>query len=118
MDTNTVVFSGRLVADTEDRYTATDKPITSGTIAINKYFAKDSPVKKEDREKSTIFMDFQAWGKYKGFKGDTVCIIGKLATWIDKDGGRHYKVEVNSDGIFIKSKQAKQENNDDDWSIP
>ena len=105
MSLNTVTIMGRLTRDPETRYTQTQTPVTSFSLAVDRDF---------DREKCD-FINVTAWkktaeftGKYL-FKGMLVVVTGRLQTrqYTDKQGQNRTSVEVVADHIyFAESKQS------------
>ena len=87
---NYVHLTGRLVKEPELRYTQTQKPVTTNTIAV-----------KKDKE-TTIFIQFTAFNNNANYlcqygkKGQNLAITGELNTYYydDKDGKRVYVTEV------------------------
>ena len=87
---NYVHLTGRLVKEPELKYTQTQKPVTTNTIAI-----------KKDKE-TTIFIQFTAFNNNANYlcqygkKGQNMAITGELNTYNydDKDGKRVYVTEV------------------------
>ena len=54
---NSVIMMGRLTDDPELRHTASDVPVTSFTIAVERSFVK------QGAERQTDFFDVVAWSK-------------------------------------------------------
>ena len=87
---NKVVLVGRLTADPELRYTASNKAYTRFTIAVNRNY------KNEDGESEADFISVVAWEK----RAETICkyvkkgnrlgIAGKIQTgsYEKEDGSR------------------------------
>ena len=93
---NHVTLQGRLTADIELRYTNSQKPVTSFTIAVTRdYTAGD--------EKVSDFVDCVAWNATADFisryfkKGALMIVEGKLQSrkWKDKQGNNRINWEVN-----------------------
>lgn len=87
---------GRLTRDVELRYTASNIPVASFTIACDRDF------KSNDGERETDWIDVVAWNKSAEFvekyfkKGDMIVISGRLQTRVyeDKNGNKRKAVEV------------------------
>ena len=93
---NRIVIMGRLTRDPELRYTPSEKPVCSFTVAVE----RDIPGEGGNRE--TDFIDCVAWNKAaevisKYFtKGRMICVDGKLQSrkWTDKNGNNRINWEV------------------------
>ena len=101
MDMNSVNLTGRLTANPELRYTATDaKAVVNFRLAIN------------GRNDRVDFVDVTAWGKvaeaiaeHKS-KGDQVAVSGRITSsdWTDDQGGRHFRTTVTADEVNFLAK--------------
>ena len=111
---NQITIMGRLTRDPEVRYTASQTPVASFTLAVDRdYAAKDAA------ERQTDFIDCVAWrteaefiGKYF-HKGSLAIATGRLQIreWTDKEGGRRRTAEVVvSNMYFGESKRREAEN--------
>lgn len=105
---NKVILMGRLVRDTETRYSDGAEPLAVAryTLAVNRRFKKDE----------ADFINCVAFGKTGEFaekyfkKGQMVAIVGRLQvrSW-DKDGERRWTTEVIvEEQHFAESKAAEQ----------
>lgn len=100
---NKVILMGRLTADPELRRTASDRAVTSFSLAVNRSFAR----KGEKAE--TDFIDCVAWGNTAEFickwftKGLQVAVTGRLQVrnWEDKQGQKRRTAEVIIDEAFF-----------------
>lgn len=118
---NRVVLMGRLVREPELRYTTSNTPVTSFTIANERDF------KGNDGEKVTDFIDCVAWrgtaefvGKYFS-KGRMIVVDGRLQTrkWEDKDHNKRTSVEVIADSVYFgDSKRDGDEPRTKDYPVP
>lgn len=100
---NRVVLMGRMVADPELKHTASDIPVTSFTIAVD----------RRSREDGADFITVVAWRgaaeiicKYFT-KGQMIAIDGRIQVrpWEDKNGNKRQSVEVVADNVsFCGSK--------------
>lgn len=107
MSLNKIFLQGRLTRDPEVRYTQSQKPVASFTLAV-------------DRDKdSTDFIDCVAWNQTADFakkfftKGSMTLVEGKLTIrdWTDKNGGKRRSAEVVVDRMFFceaKKTEAKE----------
>ena len=100
---NHITIMGRLTRDPELRYTATQTPVTSFTLAVDRDYAN-----RETNERQTDFIDCVAWrsaefvSKYFQ-KGSLAVVSGRLQIrdWTDKEGNKRRSVEVNVDNIYF-----------------
>lgn len=98
MNLNKVIIAGRLTRDPEMRYTQTNVPVTSFTIAVSK---------KANGQEQTSFIDVVAWRNTAEFvdkyfkKGQAILIIGSLSTrsWKDKDGNNRKVTEIVAEEV-------------------
>lgn len=106
---NKVILMGRLVRDTETRYSDGAEPLAVAryTLAVNRRFKKDE----------ADFINCVAFGKTGEFaekyfkKGQLVAIVGRLQvrSW-DKDGERRRTTEVIvEEQYFAESKAAAEQ---------
>jgi len=108
---------GRMTADPELRYTATNNtPVCSFTLAVNRRFAKEG-------QQQADFIQCQAWGKTAEFiskyfvKGSPIAIVGRIQTrtWDDSEGKKHYVTEVVAEEVhFAGSKKEVQQSTQQD----
>lgn len=108
---NKVILEGRVTKDIEIRYTQTNKPVASWTIALNR--GKD----KNGNDLGVDFINVVTWDKQAEFmnnwfkKGDPVVVIGRLQqrTW-DDNGVKHSVTEVVSESVtFPENKKVGPE---------
>lgn len=99
---NTVCLTGRLTAAVELRYTTTQKPVASFTLAVEREY-------KNGDERLSDFISCVAWNqsavfleKYAG-KGSRVGVSGRIQTrrWKDRDGNNRYSTEVICDSVEV-----------------
>lgn len=96
---NHTVLMGRLTRDPELRYTGTQKPVASFTLAVD----------RDGKDNGCDFIDCVAWNstaefvnKYFG-KGRMAVVSGKLQIreWTDKDGNKRRSAEVVVRDIYF-----------------
>lgn len=105
---NQITIMGRLTRDPELRYTQSQKPVASFTLAVDRDFG----------DKETDFIDCVAWNKTAEFvssyfkKGQMAIASGRLQIrdWTDKDGGKRRSAEVVADRVYFGEAKAKGEN--------
>lgn len=115
---NRVVLMGRLTGDPQLRYTNSNKPVCSFSIAVNK---------RINGENSADFINCVAWNTTAEFitkyfnKGQQIAITGRLQnrSYEDDKGQKKYLIEVVIEETeFIGNKQEeKPSNNYDDIQI-
>ena len=92
---NRVVIMGRITRDIELRYTNTQVPVASFTVAVDRD-------KSSGQEKQTDFIDCIAWRSAAEFvnkyyrKGSMIVVDGRLQSrkWQDRDGNKRINWEV------------------------
>ncbi len=113
---NKVILMGRLTRDPEVRYSqgATSTAVASFSIAVDRRF-------KRDGQPDADFFNCRAFGKTAEFierylqKGTKVVISGSVQNDnYEKDGVRHYSVQIMVDEVeFAESKNAQSGGNVD-----
>ena len=110
---NHIILMGRLTKDPELRYTQSQTPVVSFTLAVERDFGG-----KDGGEKETDFIDIVAWKNTATFvskyfaKGRMAAVSGRLQIrdWTDKDGNKRRSAEVVADSVyFCESKREKEE---------
>lgn len=103
MALNKICLMGRMTNDPELRKTASDVPVTSFTLAV------DRDIKNKDGEKEADFIDVVAWRNTATFvcnyfaKGRAAVVEGRLQVrdWTDKDGNKRRSAEVVADNVYF-----------------
>ena len=118
---NHITIMGRLTRDPELRYTATQTPVTSFTLAVDRDYAN-----RETNERQTDFIDCVAWrsaefvSKYFQ-KGSLAVVSGRLQfrDWTDKEGNKRRSAEVNVDNIYFgESKRRDSDSGQNTFTPP
>ena len=94
---------GRLTADPVLRYTKSNTPVASFTLAI------EDDIKDANGNKHTNFIDMVAWRQTGEFvskyftKGSMACVTGRLQLrdWTDKEGVKRRAAEVNVEHVYF-----------------
>ena len=112
---NKVFLIGRLVRDPELRYTGTNIPVATFSIAVNRNFANAAGEREADFINCVVW-DKQAENlvKYQK-KGNQIAVDGRIQTrnYEDKDGKRVYVTEILANNIsFLDSKGTNTSSND------
>lgn len=105
---NHIVLMGRLTADPELRYTQSQTPVASFTVAVERDFS---------REKEVDFIDCVAWRQTGEFvskyfqKGSMVVVTGSLQSrkWQDRDGNKRINWEVNVDHAYFGEARRQED---------
>ena len=121
---NRITIMGRLVRDPELKYTASNTPVTSFTLAVDRDFG----------EKKTDFIDCVAWKQTAEFvcnyfhKGSLAVASGRLQLrdWEDQNGNKRRNAEVVVDSIYFGESKRTDDSkptfaelsNDDDGELP
>ena len=111
---NKAILMGRLTSDPEMRYTQSNTPVTSFTVAV----ARDR--KGANGEQQTDFIDCVAWGRQAEFvkswfaKGMMAIVVGHIQSrnWTDRNGNKRTSTEVNTESVtFGETKKAREAGN-------
>ena len=110
---NHITIMGRLTRDPELRYTQTNTPVASFTVACDRDFGKD-----ENGQKQTDFIDCVAWRNTAEFvnkyvtKGSMVVVSGRLQIrdWTDRDGGKRRSAEIVTDNVYFAESKRSSDN--------
>ena len=101
---NHIVIMGRLTRDVELRYTQSQTPVASFTLAVDRDFGS-----RDGCERQTDFIDCVAWRQTAEFvskyfsKGSMAVVSGRLQIrdWTDREGGKRRSAEVVADNIYF-----------------
>lgn len=105
---NKVFLIGRLTRDPELRYTGSNVPVCSFSIAVNRTFTNSNGEREAD------FINVVVWRKQaenvKNYlsQGSQVAVDGRIQTrnYEDKEGNKRYITEVVADNVeFLGSKK-------------
>ena len=109
---NHIVIMGRLTRDPDLRYTSTQTPVASFSLAVDRDFPN-----RENGERQTDFIDCVAWrsaefvSKYFQ-KGSLAVVSGRLQIrdWTDRDGNKRRSAEINVENVYFGD--SKRRDND------
>ena len=109
MSLNTITIMGRMVSDPTLRYTQSQKPVASFTLAVDRDY--------NPGEKETDFVNCVAWNRTAEFidsnfsKGKMAIVTGRLQSriWLDKENKKHIEWEVVADRVYFGESKAKTE---------
>ena len=101
---NHIVIMGRLTRDPELRYTQSNIPVVSFSVAVDRDF-----VPKDGGEKQTDFIDCVAWRNTAEFvnkyltKGSLIVVSGRLQIrpWEDKEGNKRRTAEIVAENVYF-----------------
>ena len=101
---NHIVLMGRLVKDPELRYTQSQVPVASFTVAVDRDFGG-----RDGGERQTDFLDCVAWRQTGEFvskyfqKGRMIVVSGRLQSrkWQDREGNNRTSWEVSADNVYF-----------------
>ena len=111
---NHIVLMGRLTRDPELRYTQSQVPVASFTLAVDRDFGG-----RDGSERQTDFIDVVAWRQTAEFvskffaKGSMAVVSGRLQIrdWTDREGGKRRSAEVVADNVYFgETKRSRDEN--------
>ena len=106
---NLVVLTGRMTSDAELKYTQTNVPVCSFTIAVERKY-------KQGEDRQADFINIVAWKNTAEFvskyfsKGSMIGIEGVIQTrkYQDKDGNNRTAFEVVANNVqFVESKRPQ-----------
>lgn len=109
---NHITIMGRLTKDPELRYTQSNTPVASYTLAVERDFGD-----REGGGKQTDFIDCVAWrttaefvSKYF-FKGSMAVVSGRLQIldWEDKNGNKRRSAEIVADNVYFGDSKRRGE---------
>ena len=113
---NHIVLMGRLTRDPELRYTQSQIPVASFSLAVDRDFGG-----RDGGERQTDFIDIVAWRSTAEFvskyftKGMAAFVSGTLQirSWKDRDGNNRRSAEVVADDVqFAEPRRDSQPRND------
>ena len=108
---NHIVVMGRLTRDPELRYTQSNTPVASFTVAVDRDFGR-----RDGGEKQTDFIDCVAWRSTAEFisryfmKGSMAVVSGRLQIrdWTDKEGNKRRTSEIVVDNIYFGDSKRRE----------
>ena len=112
---NKVFLIGRLTRDPELRYTGSNVPVATFSLAVNRNFTNQAGEREAD------FINIVVWRKQaenvKNYlsQGSQVAVDGRIQTrsYDDQEGNKRYVTEVVADNVeFLGSKNTNQQSTD------
>ena len=100
---NHITVMGRMARDPETRYTRSNTPVCSFTLAVER------DRKNEDGSRATDFIDCVAWRSTAEFiskyfrKGSMAVAAGRLQLrdWTDKNGNKRRQAEILCENVYF-----------------
>ena len=116
---NHITIMGCLTRDPELRYTQSQTPVASFTLAVDRDFGS-----RDGGEKQTDFIDCVAWRQTAEFvskyftKGSMAVVSGRLQIrdWTDRDGGKRRSAEVVVDNMYFGESRRRDGDSGDSRS--
>jgi single-strand DNA-binding protein len=110
---NKLIAIGRVGRDPEMRFTPGGKPVTSFSVATNRFFTAPNG----ERKKETEWFNIVAWGRQAETcnqfvtKGQQVYVEGEMRTrtWEGQDGQKRSRVEVHANRVIFLDRRAVTE---------
>ena len=112
---NKVILIGRLTRDPELRYTGSNTPVATFSLAVNRPFTSASGEREAD------FINIVVWRKQaencKNYikQGSQVAVEGRIQTrnYEDQNGQKRYVTEVVADNVqFLDTKSSRENRNE------
>lgn len=108
---NHINIMGRLTKDPEIRYTQSQTPVASFTIAVDRDYQQGGSEKKTD------FIECQAWRQTAEFvskyfaKGSMAVVSGRLQIrdWTDREGNKRKSAEIVADNIYFGESKRRDD---------
>ena len=109
---NHIVLMGRLTRDPELRYTSSNIPVASFSVAVDRDFNRGD-------EKQTDFINCVAWRQTGEFvskyftKGSMIVVSGRLQirTYTARDGNTRTAAEVVADNVYFGESKRRDDSN-------
>ena len=110
---NHITLMGRLTRDPELRYTASQIPVASFALAVDRDFGG-----RDGGDRQTDFIDIVAWRNTAEFvskyftKGSMAVVSGRLQIrdWTDRDGNKRRSAEVVAENVYFgESKRSRED---------
>ena len=116
---NHITIMGRLTRDPELRYTQSQTPVASFTLAVDRDFGS-----RDGGDKQTDFIDCVAWRQTAEFvskyftKGSMAVVSGRLQIrdWTDREGGKRRSAEVVVDNMYFGESRRRDGDSGDSRS--
>ena len=102
---NKAILMGRLTRDPELRYTQSNVPVVSFSLAVDRGFSRNA----SEGQQTVDFINIVAWRNTAEFvskwfrKGQLVAVSGRIQVrnWQDRDGNNRTTTEIVADECFF-----------------
>lgn len=116
---NKVILIGRLTRDPELRYTSSNIPVATFSLAVDRTFSN------QNGEREADFINIVVWRKQaencKNYinKGSQVAVEGRIQTrsYDDQNGQKRYVTEVVADNVQFLDTKASREQRENNNSV-
>jgi single-strand DNA-binding protein len=113
---NSIIVEGNVSQDPVCRETSKGTALCHFSVAVNRYFKKDSGIEKE-----VSFFDVETWGQLAKscevhvHKGRGVRVVGRLKQerWIDTNGKNCAKVVILAEHVEFKPETKKDDESEE-----
>jgi len=114
-----IILMGRLTADPELRRTASNVPVASFSVAVNRPYQS-----KTAGERQSDFFNVVAWRSQAEFickyfkKGNCILVDGRLETreYLDKNGIKQRVVEIVTENVSFTGESKRQDIAQSGWN--
>ena len=109
---NKAILMGRLTRDPELRYTQTNVPVVSFSLAVDRGYSRNA----SEGQQTVDFINIVAWRNTAEFvskwfrKGQLVAVTGRIQvrSWKDRDGNNRTTTEVVADECFFAESKKSE----------
>lgn len=117
---NRIIIHGRLTRDPELRYTQSQTPVASFTVAVDRDYTDQSG------DRGVDFIDCIAWRSGAEFvskyfhKGQLILVEGRLTSrkWEDRDGNKRTAWEIVADHTYFGEPKREESRGYDSYQAP
>ena len=111
---NKVILIGRLTRDPELRYTGSNTPVATFSLAVNRSFTNQNGEREADFINCVVWRKLAETVKNYLSQGSQVAVEGRIQTrtYDDQNGQRRYITEVIADNVeFLGSRNSSNNSN-------
>ena len=110
---NRITTMGRLTRDPELKYTLSEVPVCTITLAVER------DIKNAQGEQDVDFVNVVVWRNRAQFlsqyakKGQLICVDGRLQSrrWVDASGTNRINWEIMADNVYLSGAEIKNTGN-------
>lgn len=110
---NKVILIGRLTRDPELRYTGSNTPVATFSLAVNRSFTNQNGEREADFINCVVWRKLAETVKNYLFQGSQVAVEGRIQTrkYQNDKGENKYITEILAENVeFLDSKSKREEN--------